>query len=220
MFSRRSLTLTLAAVTATVTLAACGSSGGGMGGMSGMDHGSTSATGGSSSSPSGRAADITFAQSMIPHHQQAVEMADIALGKTTASKQVRTLATQIKKAQDPEITTMTGWLKTWGTPTTMPGMTGHDMSGMTGMMSKKEMAALKSASGSAFDRKWLTMMIGHHRGAITMATDVLKTSQDPDVKTLAQSIIKGQKKEITTMTDLLGPVSPTSATVTGSTDSL
>ncbi len=64
--------------------------------------------------PTGRVGDVMFAQMMIPHHQQAIEMADIALGKPSASATVRDLATQIKAAQDPEITVMSGWLTAWG----------------------------------------------------------------------------------------------------------
>jgi uncharacterized protein (DUF305 family) len=144
---------------------------------------------------------------MIPHHEQAVEMADLALAKAT-SPQVKQLAEQVKAAQDPEIATMRGWLKTWGAPEQMPGMdgtTGHDMGGMTGegMMTDAQMKQLQAASGAPFDKLWLTMMIAHHEGAITMANDVLAKSSNPAVTELARSIVESQTTEIQTMTGLL-----------------
>lgn len=160
------------------------------------------ACGGEEDSPAGgsaefNGADVTFASEMIPHHQQAVEMAEIALGKADASSAVRELATGIKQAQDPEIQTMTGWLKQWGA-TTPAGSMDHGGMG-SGMMSDADMEALEQASGKAFDEKWVSMMIAHHEGAIDMARQVLATTADPDVKALADAIIKAQTEEITTM---------------------
>ena len=154
---------------------------------------------------------------MIPHHEQAVEMADLALAPNAgASAQVRDLARQIKGAQAPEIQQMTGWLNGWGAPTAMPGSdgsndlgamdhSGHDMAGMTmaGMMTADDMRALAAASGTEFDRLWLEMMIAHHEGAIAMAGQVDTTSQDPQVKALADAIVIAQNEEITTMQKLL-----------------
>ena len=166
----------------------------------------------SATAVSGSAGDIAFAQLMIPHHQQAIQMADMALA-SASSEQLKALATQIKAAQDPEIQTMTGWLTSWGAPTSMPGasasddMAGmdHDMGGMTGagMMTAEQMDTLAQATGSDFDTMWLQMMIAHHQGAITMAQQVQTTTQNPEVQTLAQSIIDGQTAEITTMRQLL-----------------
>lgn len=160
-------------------------------------------------SVAGSATDIAFAQSMIPHHEQAVEMADLALApESGASPQVQELARQIKAAQDPEIQQMTGWLTAWGAPTAMPGGTtdhsGHDMGGMTmsGMMTEEQMSDLMQASGSQFDEMWLEMMIEHHEGAIAMAEQV-QSSSDPQVTAMAEAIITGQQGEISTMQGLL-----------------
>jgi uncharacterized protein (DUF305 family) len=155
----------------------------------------------------GSADDIAFAQLMIPHHQQAVEMADLALAHAT-SPDVKALATQIKAAQGPEITTMSGWLTAWGQPTSMPtssDMDGMDMGGMSesGMMSDQDMSALAAATGTAFDRMWLQMMIAHHQGAVGMADQVVAHGTNAEVKKLAQSVIDGQTAEIVTMKKLL-----------------
>jgi len=147
-------------------------------------------------------ADVTFAQSMIPHHKEAVAMAQLAPSRAN-SPEVKTLATEIQGAQDPEITTMTGWLTSWSQPTEMAGM---DMSSMPGMMSATEMADLGKLSGAAFDRQFLTMMTKHHQGAVQMATTELSQGQYPAAKSLAQSIIKSQTAEIARMKTLLAQV--------------
>ncbi|MDF2093660.1 DUF305 domain-containing protein [Knoellia sp. 3-2P3] len=196
--TKRSLTLAGAGLVTVLALGACGSDADdsqSMGGMNG--HGSSSATSAQSSS-GGRAGDVMFAQMMIPHHQQAVEMADLALANPSTSPEVEGLAQQIKAAQDPEIETMNGWLSAWGAPTSAP--MDH---GASGMMSEKDMASLESAQGAEFNRLWLEMMIEHHQGAITMAEDVLASTEDPEVKALAQAVVEGQEKEITTMQGLL-----------------
>lgn len=195
MSTRRTLIALLTSVVIAAPLAACG------GGGSKVPAGSTaSSTASSSSSVQGRSGDIMFAQQMTPHHEQAVEMADMAVKNSTASVQVKSLATQIKKAQAPEIATMTGWLKSWKAPV-KSGM--GDMSAMDGMMSGKEMSTLRSAKGAAFDRRWVTMMIAHHRGAIAMSNTVLKTTSTPEVKRLAQAITTAQTAEIKTMQAML-----------------
>lgn len=153
----------------------------------------------------GSDADISFAQLMIPHHQQAVAMADLALARDT-SNEVRSLAEQIKAAQDPEIQLMTGWLQAWGAPIQMgEDHGGHDMGGMTmsGMMSDQQMQELSDATGAAFDQMWLEMMIAHHQGAISMAQQVKVQSTNPDVATLADAVISGQTAEIATMQAIL-----------------
>ncbi|MDI1290288.1 MAG: DUF305 domain-containing protein [bacterium] len=152
--------------------------------------------------------DIAFAQLMIPHHQQAVEMADMALAHGVTGD-VLNLANQIKAAQDPEIAQMTAWLAAWGAPLDMAssdGMSGMDMGGASseGMMSADDMAALDQASGVDFDTMWMQMMIKHHEGAISMANQVLSTTSNADVKTLAEAVVSGQTAEIETMQKLLG----------------
>lgn len=182
---------------ATLVLTACGNDGSTSGtAMDGMG-GQTSS---SSPAQAGRAGDVMFSQMMVPHHEQAVEMADLALKNDSASTEVKSLAQQIKAAQDPEISTMNGWLKEWNAPASAEMNHG----GSDGMMSAEDMASLEKASGAEFDRLWLTMMVQHHQGAIEMAQGVLDTSSDTRVKALASAIIDGQKKEIATMQGLLG----------------
>ena len=150
-------------------------------------------------------ADVKFLQSMIPHHQQAVQMAEFALDPAVgASQKVVDLATRIQAAQDPEIQTMTTWLKDWGTSTTMDssgGMSG--MGGMDGMMSDADMTTLKAAKGADFDKMWLTMMVEHHTGAISMAQSVTAKGKNTDVRALAKMIIAGQQSEVVEMKSLL-----------------
>ena len=179
----------------TGLLTACGGTSGNT--SPGMDGHGMSSGPSTTSVVAGRAGDVMFAQMMIPHHQQAVEMAEIALAKADASSEVRELATAVKQAQDPEIQAMTGWLQTWGAPAPTSGMAHGGMG--SGMMSEADMEALEQAGGKAFDRKWVSMMIAHHEGAIAMARQVLATTEDPDVKTLADAVIKAQTDEIAKM---------------------
>lgn len=148
-------------------------------------------------------ADVMFAQGMIPHHEQAVEMASIALRpESGASAEVQELATAIQAAQDPEIELMTQWLQAWGEPVEMGEMDGMDhsgMDGMDGMMSEDQMTSLTTLSGAEFDEAWVTMMIAHHRGAIEQAEAVKGAGSDPQVLALADEIIATQQAEITRM---------------------
>ncbi len=143
---------------------------------------------------------------MIPHHQQALEMARLASGRA-ASAQVKDLASRIEKAQDPEIRTMTGWLKSWGEQVPMAGMdhAGHGgMSGMSGMMSDTDMAALKKATGKDFDTKFLSLMVEHHQGAVEMATTEKNKGDYGPAKGMADGIVSAQNAEIKQMKQLLG----------------
>lgn len=150
-------------------------------------------------------ADVEFAQGMIPHHEQAIEMADIALDPTVgASDLVKELATRIKGEQDPEIKLMTGWLTTWGQPVEMTSDSNHDMSSMGGMMSAQDMDMLSAASGPDFDKIWQEMMIKHHEGAIEMAQAEKANGTSPDALALADQIIVAQQTEIDEMTANLG----------------
>ncbi|WP_324901033.1 DUF305 domain-containing protein [Streptomyces sp. CB01201] len=203
----------------TLALAGCGASSGSESADSathGMNHGpsnAASANSPSSQAPSGSGAfndaDVTFAQQMIPHHQQAVEMARLADGRA-ADAEVKSLASTIQKAQDPEIATMKGWLKAWGKPLPsasssmgdMPGMH-HGSSGTAGMMSDQDMSALKSAKGKDFDKKFAELMVGHHQGAITMAKDEQSNGTNPDAKKLAGNVIAAQNAEIEQMNKIV-----------------
>lgn len=152
--------------------------------------------------------DVMFAQMMIPHHEQAVEMA--ALAETRANNpEVKKLAADIKGAQDPEIKTMTSWLQSWGEETDIPtsmdhGMSGHDMGAtVSGMMSAEDMEKLKGASGVEFDKMFMTMMIQHHQGAIDMARNQIQGGQYGPAIQMAKDIEAAQTREIEKMNQLL-----------------
>ncbi|NKZ14224.1 DUF305 domain-containing protein [Mycolicibacterium septicum DSM 44393] len=161
-------------------------------------------------------ADVMFAQHMIPHHQQAVEMSDVLLAKQGIDARVTDLATQIKGAQAPEIAQMQGWLKQWGNPPMPPmpqqghGDMGHgdmgqgSMPAMQGMVSETDMTALRNAQGAEAAKLYLTHMIAHHEGAITMAQDEIKDGQYPAAIEMARTIVKTQQQEIDTMRQILG----------------
>lgn len=145
-------------------------------------------------------ADVEFVQNMIPHHQQAVQMAQLVASRT-ADLQIMRLASQIKAAQDPEIATMTGWLRAWGKPM-MPAQ-GHGGMAMPGMMSEADMAKLTSARGTNFDKMFARMMIAHHNGAIQMARDEVVRGANPQAKALAAGIGRSQSAEVSTLQGIL-----------------
>jgi uncharacterized protein (DUF305 family) len=150
------------------------------------------------------AADIAFAQGMIAHHQQAIEMAEIALDPNVgAGPEVIDLATRIKGAQGPEVELMTGWLTAAGEPVVMDSTDGHDMSSMDGMMTAEQMDAMAAMTGAEFDQMWLEMMIAHHEGAITQSEAVKADGSNADVLALADRIITAQQGEIAEMQALL-----------------
>jgi uncharacterized protein (DUF305 family) len=160
------------------------------------DTGASAAVGG---------ADVEFAQGMIAHHEQAIEMAEIALDPSVGARpEVVDLATRIRAAQDPEIDQMTAWLDGWGESVAMDTSDGHDMSSMAGMMSVEQMDALAQATGADFDRMWLEMMIEHHEGAIVMAEEAAASGTDAGVLALAAEIVATQQAEIDEMRALLG----------------
>ncbi|MDN0194502.1 DUF305 domain-containing protein [Streptomyces sp. S.PNR 29] len=211
MTSIRTLTrrtaLVVATATAALALAACGGDGSGSGHGG---HGSSSTGGGASASAEAtngahNAQDVAFAQGMIPHHQQALEMARLA-AERAGSAEVKDLATRIEKAQDPEIRTMTGWLKSWGeeVPKAMPGMDHSAHGGMSGMMSPQDMDKLEKASGKTFDTLFLTMMVEHHEGAVEMATTEKDKGAYGPAKATAEDIVTAQNAEISEMNKLLG----------------
>jgi uncharacterized protein (DUF305 family) len=184
---------------AALALSACG----GSSHDSGMPMNHGSASGATSSGATFSTADVQFAQMMIAHHQQAVEMSTLA-GTRAADAEIKALAAQIKAAQEPEIATMTGWLTGWAQPTAQAG--GHNMpgmGGMPGMMSDDEMKQLTAARGIDFDRMFARMMIAHHNGAIQMADSVLASGSNSDVKALAQTVITTQSAEVTQLQKIL-----------------
>ena len=165
---------------------------------------SSQASAGSTGAVALNDADVEFAQGMIAHHEQAIEMAEIALDPNLgASAEVIDLATRIKGAQDPEVATMTQWLNGAGKPLTMDTSGGHDMSAMEGMMSAEQMDAMAAMNGTEFDQMWLGMMIAHHEGAIAQSQAVKANGSNPDVLGLADQIITAQQAEIGEMQALL-----------------
>ena len=196
------------AVSVTLLLGACG-------GMNAPDSGSAPGVGGSSSAvapapgnpsaPSGPSAahdaDVMFAQMMVPHHEQAVQMSDLLLAKPGLTRQVKTLAEQIRAAQAPEIATITGWLQQWGAPTA-GGMAGMNH-GDDGMLSAAELRKLGDADARQAQKLYVQGMIGHHRGAVAMAQTEIDRGSDPDAIALARDIVRTQNVEIETMTKLL-----------------
>lgn len=152
-------------------------------------------------------ADVAFVQGMIPHHEQAVEMAELAPGRTD-NEQVLTLASDVATAQRPEIDQLTGFLRTWGVdPSAAPpadgDMGGMDHGGTGGMMTDADLATLGTLSGAEFDRQWLSMMIAHHEGAIEMAETERTDGENPDARALAEQIVSSQRDEIGRMAALL-----------------
>ncbi|ALO67038.1 hypothetical protein AS189_11700 [Arthrobacter alpinus] len=195
---KKSLIVSATIVAAMIALAGC-STGTDGGSMPGMDHGSTATS--TQSSVTGtdhNAADTMFAQMMIPHHVQAVEMSDIMLTKTDLDAKITALAEEIKAAQDPEIEKMTTWLTGWSEPTAMAG--GHSMNGM---MTSADLDKLNAAEGQEASKLFLTQMIAHHEGAVEMAQTEVADGHDADAVALAKSIVSSQETEIKAMQDLL-----------------
>ncbi|MCY0944529.1 DUF305 domain-containing protein [Streptomyces antarcticus] len=197
----RRAALAATAAAAALVLAACGSN------DSTNTAGATAATTTAPASMEANQhnqADVTFAQGMIPHHRQAIVMSDM-VESHGASREVKELAERIKKAQKPEIDTMTGWLKAWGekVPTGFGMGHGDDDSGMPGMMGDRDVNRLGNAKGNAFDTMFLTMMIEHHEGAIDMAKTEKEQGAYGPAKALADSIITSQTAEIAQMRTML-----------------
>ncbi len=177
-----------------------------------IDRGSIDDTGGEGEEAPHNEADVAFAQMMIPHHEQAVEMSQLAPDRAE-DEQVLELAEQIEAAQAPEIEEMTGWLEDWGEE-----VGGHDMgemdteegedmemddSSMPGMMSDEEMTELEGLSGAEFDVMFLEMMTAHHEGALEMAETEIADGEFPDAIALAETILETQQAEIEEMAGLL-----------------
>jgi uncharacterized protein (DUF305 family) len=139
------------------------------------------------------AEDINFAEMMIPHHEQAIVMSDIAL-TNSSSEDILLLAQEIKAAQSPEIELMKSWTGV-STSTHMGHM-------MDGMLSESQIQQLRDSEGATFDRLFLEGMIAHHEGAIAMAQKVTG-SRNKEVAALAAAIIEAQEKEIAFMRELV-----------------
>lgn len=151
----------------------------------------------SDASDGANGADVMFAQMMIPHHEQAVVMAELALDRAKDA-QLLALAEEIKSAQAPEIELMSSWLDKWGVPKLSgeEAMNSHGSHGMEGMLADSQIEALAAAEGDTFDALFAQYMIEHHEGAVAMGQDVLARGADRAVAALAREIIVTQEKEI------------------------
>ena len=211
MMIKKFLPLSATAIAAALALAGCSTGTSGStatssssastgNSMPGMGHGGSGMM--SSSAPAAatehNAADTMFAQGMIPHHEQAVKMSEMMLGKKDIPVAVTDLATRIKAAQAPEIETMTGWLKSWNESATMGA--GHSMDGMMGEDDLKE---LEAAQGAEAAKLFLKQMIVHHEGAVTMAKTETSQGKNADAIKLSKNIVTAQEAEIKEMQDLL-----------------
>lgn len=229
---KRTMTLTALALASALTLTACGT--GAQDENAGAEASATatgsapaatpaatdtatpSATESATSSATGSAeevsaehndADVMFAQMMIPHHQQAVEMSEMLLAKDDVPAEVAAFAQKVIDAQGPEIERMNAMLTAWGQDPVdtdgMDGMEGMDHGGMSGMMSEEDMAALEQAQGTEAARLYLEQMTAHHKGAVDMAKDEAKDGQNPQAVQLAEQVIADQEAEITEMQQML-----------------
>lgn len=139
-------------------------------------------------------AETTFLSSMVPHHEQAIEMAELVEGRSERPE-LNELAASIVSSQEEEITTMQGLLDDSGED----GMSSMDHGGMPGMMSEEDMTELESLAGADFEAAFLQMMTAHHQGAIEMAEEVLAAEPSSEVQELAQGVIAEQEGEIAQM---------------------
>ncbi|WP_369369846.1 DUF305 domain-containing protein [Promicromonospora sp. Populi] len=145
-------------------------------------------------------ADVMFAQMMIPHHEQAIEMADVVLAKPDVDPEIINLANEVKAAQAPEIEELSQWLDAWGAE---PSAEHSGHAGMEGMMSDEDMQTLTVAAAPEANRLFLEQMIAHHEGAVEMAQTEIESGQDAGAVEMAQTIVDTQQAEIETMEDLL-----------------
>ena len=185
-----------AAVTlaAALTLSSCA------GGSPATDAASPSA---SQTTAAFNSADVTFAQMMIPHHEQAVQMSDDLLAKDGIDQSVIDVATLIKAAQEPEVTRLKEWLTAWGEDdNSMSGMSGMG-GGSDGMMSDDDMMALQNSSGVEASTLFLEQMTLHHEGAVAMAQLEIDDGENADAQAMAANIVKSQTAEIAVMAELL-----------------
>jgi len=200
----RTLTVSALAAAIALTLAGCSTDADDAGADAGTTQEETA--GGSTVDPAAHNdADTEFAQMMIIHHEGAIEMAELAVEKA-GTEEVRALGERIAAAQGPEIETMSGWLEAWGEEqpdeADMSGM-GHEGMDMEGMDQEAVMAELSGLEGVEFDRRFLELMVDHHRGAIEMAETHRESGENADALQLAGTIIDDQTVEITEMANLL-----------------
>lgn len=165
-----------------------------------MSHGSHGGMGTAAAAGDLTGSEVMFLQMMIPHHQQAVDISNLALRQST-NPELLALAKIILKEQSAEITQMNNWLSQANAGTDP----GHSMDGMAGMLSDSDLMALESSAGKKFDELWLTGMIAHHDGAVDMV-GMINDAKNPEIKNFGENVIKTQSAEIAQMRDLLNKI--------------
>jgi uncharacterized protein (DUF305 family) len=145
---------------------------------------------------------VLFADAMIPHHRQALEMAGLAASRTS-SRAVTAVAGRITAGQGPEIAAMSSWLRSLGREAPAAGHEGHGGNAY-GMATLDQMNRLRAARGAGFDELFLQLMIAHHEGAVKMSGEELRRGTDRSMRKMAQDAISGQRTEIARMRALLG----------------
>lgn len=195
---KRLFSLLTIILTAALTLAACGND---------TTEGASNSSG-TAANESHNQQDVAFAKGMIPHHQQAITMAQMAQDHA-GSPEVKQFADTIEAAQGPEIEKLSGWLEAWGEEIPSADASGDmdhgDMGhGNDGMMSDDQMEQLSQATGAEFDRMWLEGMIAHHQGAVQMAETEIAEGKNREAIAMAEEIKAAQSAEIAKMKDLLG----------------
>ncbi|WP_432896263.1 DUF305 domain-containing protein [Micromonospora matsumotoense] len=143
--------------------------------------------------------DVWFVRMMIPHHQQALQLAALAPDRA-ASAQVKAIAARIRGAQSPEVGLLRGWLDARGLAAEEPG---HDHGRMPGMQSPEAVRQLTAARGVAFDRLFVQLMTAHHEGAVTMATQLLSAGVDQQLNEFANAVATEQTVEIARLRELV-----------------
>jgi uncharacterized protein (DUF305 family) len=208
---KRTTLIGVGAVTVLVISAACTNSDTGRENSAGQ---TTSATGTAPATTTPAAdtaahnnADVWFVRHMIPYHQEAIELSDIVSAKQGIDSRVTELANKIRATQGPQLQQMQDWLNHWGNPP-MPGTAPGDVqmpaqSSMPGILSKRELDALREANGADASTLFLTQMIAHHEGAIDLAQTEIEEGQYPAAVALARSIVSTQQQEIDTMKRIL-----------------
>ncbi|MEX5296650.1 DUF305 domain-containing protein [Kocuria sp. CPCC 205268] len=215
---KRIPTLTTLALASTLALAGCGT------GTAEQDTGTAAETtapaasapeGAGTASASGEPIaaehnddDVMFAQMMLPHHEQAVQMSETLLAKDDVPAGVADFAQRVIDAQGPEIERMHQMLQSWGEEpmSASGGMEGMDHgadAGMGGMMTAEDMQALETAEGTEAAQLYLEQMTTHHEGAVKMARDQVEQGQNPQAVALAQQVIEDQEAEIQEMQTML-----------------
>ena len=215
---KRSTTLTPLALASALALAGCGTSGAQEGAGTDAETAAPAAsasaatsTGAASGEPIAAEhndADVMFAQMMLPHHEQAVEMSEMLLAKDDVPAEVAEFAQRVIDAQGPEIERMNDMLTAWeaeplADAEDMDGMDHGSGAGMSGMMSEEDMSALEDAQGTGAAQLYLEQMTVHHEGAVEMAQEQIEQGQNPQAVELARQVVADQEAEIAEMEQML-----------------